>query len=323
MIRTSERLLKLLALLQSSRGLTAAELSARLEISERSVRNDVERLRTLGYPVQAERGRIGGYRLGAGANLPPLQLDDEEAIAIAIGLASTSTAGIEGIEEASIRALSKLQTVLPTRLRRRLEALQGYALRVPDDEEGPHVDSETVARLANACRDREVLRVRYLSYDGAESRRYLEPHRLVNWGNRWYLLAWDESREDWRTFRVDRFAQIDPVARRFDERPLPERDITQYIAGGVARAGWRYRASFVIEGPAEVVAARIGPVYGLVEQLGPDRCRLETGGDDLAMTAAYIGMLGYDFTFEGPPELADEFRKLTGIYERALARSGT
>lgn len=320
MIKTSERLLKLLTLLQSGRSFSAAELAERFELSERSIRNDIERLRELGYPVIAARGRIGGYRLGAGANLPPLQLEDDEAIAIAVGLQSATGSGIAGIDDAALRALTKLQSVLPARLRRRLEAMQGFALRVPGEGAKTSVESERLAILANACRDREVIRVRYQRHDGEVSRRYLEPYRLVSWGQRWYLLAWDESRDDWRTFRVDRFEGVEGVGRRYPERPLPEADITAYISRNVARAGWSQRAVIEIDAPADAVAAVIGPTYGIVESLGASRCRLEAGTDDLRATVVYIGLLGYDFEIIQPPELIDELRAAHALYGRALGR---
>src|SRR5690606_30994201 len=164
-----------------------------------------------------------------------------------------SSRGIAGVEEASLRALTKLEQVLPARLRRRVDALRSFALRVSIDGESPGANAETVQLLANACRDHEKQRISYQRHDGTPSRRIIEPHRLVNWGHRWYLVAWDEDRADWRTFRVDRIAKTEPTGVRFGERELPAADITSYIAGSVARAGWRYTARFTVRAPAEAV----------------------------------------------------------------------
>src|SRR5215213_7208651 len=199
---TSSRLLTLLSLLQGRRDWPGGELAERLEVSGRTVRRDVERLRGLGYPVESLTGPAGGYRLRAGAAMPPLLLDDDEAIAIAVGLRTAARASVTGIEETAVRALVKLEQVLPSHLRRRVRALQAATTTVPTG--GPTVDPQCLTVLAAACRDHERVRFAYSGRDGAESRREVEPHSLVNVGRRWYLVAWDRRREDWRTFRVDR-----------------------------------------------------------------------------------------------------------------------
>src|SRR5438067_4262924 len=204
MLETSARLLRLLSPLQTPREWTGTELAERLDVTTRTVRNDVERLRELGYPVHGTRGSAGGYRLGAGAAVPPLLLDDEEAVAVAVSLSTATGGGITGIEETSLRALAKLEQVLPSRLRRRVEALRTYAVPVPPDSPGPRVDAEILTLVTAACRDHERLRFDYASHDGSQSRRLVEPYRLVHWGRRWYLVGWDVDRTDWRTFRVDR-----------------------------------------------------------------------------------------------------------------------
>src|SRR5919109_4682178 len=201
---TSSRLLKLLSLLQARRDWQGAELADRLEVSPRTIRRDVERLRTLGYPVESLTGPAGGYRLRAGTAMPPLLLDEDEAIAIAVGLRTAARASVTGIEETSIRALVKLEQVLPAHLRRRVAALGSATIAPP--VAGPTVDPRQLIAIAAACRDRECLRFAYRSRDGSDSRREVEPHSLVNLGWRWYLLAWDRGREDWRSFRVDRLA---------------------------------------------------------------------------------------------------------------------
>ena len=206
MLETSARLLRLLSLLQARRDWTSAELAARLGVTTRTIRNDVDRLRGLGYPVDARPGVAGGYRLGTGGALPPLLLDDEEAVAVAVGLRTAASGSVAGIEETSVRALAKLQQVLPSRLRRRVSAFQSHALPVPS--RGPQVDPDVLTVIASACRDHERLRFDYRAHSGAPSRRSVEPYRLVNDRRRWYLVAWDTDRDAWRTFRVDR---IEPL----------------------------------------------------------------------------------------------------------------
>src|SRR2546421_7757916 len=258
MLETSARLLTLLSLLQARRDWTGPELAERLEVGVRTVRRDVDRLRRLGYPVQATPGVAGGYRLGAGASLPPLLLDEEEAVAVAVGLRTAASVGVAGIEETSVRALAKLEQVLPTRLRRRVNAV-GSAT-VPYPRYGPVVDAEVLAVIATGCRDQERLRFRYRSHDGKASRRMVEPHRLVHTGRRWYLVAWDADREDWRTFRVDR---IDPplsTDRRFTPRHPPPKDIAAYVPLPVSSAWDPLPAGVITYAPPAGVAGR-GPPY--------------------------------------------------------------
>ncbi len=319
MADTSSRLLKLLSILQTHREWTGAELANRLGVSGRTVRKDIDRLRGLGYPVDATRGAIGGYRLGAGATMPPLLLDDEEAVATAVGLSAASAQGIAGIEDASLRALTKLEQILPTRLRRRVEALRSFAAQVPPDDTGPDINAEILPQLANACRDHEKQRISYANHAGTPSRRIVEPHRVVNWGRRWYLVAWDDDRQGWRTFRVDRIAGTDPTGIRFRERALPDPDITAYIARNVSRAGWRYRARFTVQASAVDVLEKINPAVGVVEPIDESTCVLESGADDLWTMAVYIGALGYDFTVEEPPELIEHLRMLSDRYRRAVS----
>src|SRR6266487_1232226 len=199
MLETSARLLRLLSLLQARRDWTSTELATRLGVTTRTIRNDVDRLRRLGYPVDARPGVAGGYRLGTGGALPPLLLDDDEAVAVAIGLRTAATGSIAGIEETSVRALAKLQQLLPARLRHQVSAFQSYALPMP--AHGPQVDPDVLTMIASACRDHERLRFDYRAHSGAASRRSVAPYRLVNERRRWYLVAWDSGRNDWRTFR--------------------------------------------------------------------------------------------------------------------------
>src|SRR5437016_8160914 len=219
MLETSARLLRLLSLLQARRDWTGTELATRLGVTARTIRNDVDRLRGLGYPVDARPGVAGGYRLGAGGVLPPLLLDDDEAVAVAIGLRTAASGSIAGIEETSIRALAKLQQVLPSRLRHRVSAFQSYALAMPS--RGPRVDPDVLTVIASACRDHERLRFDYRAHSGTASRRTVEPYRLVNDRRRWYLVAWDTDRDAWRTFRVDRIELRTTAVPRLKPRALP------------------------------------------------------------------------------------------------------
>ncbi|MEU3553784.1 helix-turn-helix transcriptional regulator [Streptomyces fragilis] len=315
MLETSARLLRLLSLLQTPREWTGTELAERLSVSTRTVRNDVERLRNLGYPVHGSRGPMGGYRLGAGAALPPLLLDDEEAVAVAIGL-RTAAGTITGVEETSLRALAKLEQVLPARLRRRVNALQQYAVAVPRDDLGPRVDADTLSALAAACRDHERLRCDYRSHDGSQSRREVEPYRLVNWGRRWYLVAFDVERSDWRTFRVDRLHPRTPTGPRFTPRDLPEEAVDQ-VRRGVSSAGWRYRAQVVVHAPAEQLADRINTAIGTITLIDDTSCLLNTGADSIEALAVHLGLLGLDFTVTEPAELVELVRALAERYHRA------
>jgi predicted DNA-binding transcriptional regulator YafY len=316
MLETSARLLRLLSLLQTPRDWTGTELAERLEVSGRTVRNDIERLRTLGYPVHAARGAVGGYRLGAGAALPPLLLDDDEAVAIAVGLRAAAGGSVAGVAEASLRALTKLERVLPTRLRHRLTALHSYTVAVPAPA-GPPIDPATLTTLSAACRDTQRLRFGYTGHDGAASTRLAEPYRLVSWGRRWYLVAWDCDRADWRTFRVDRLADVAGTGHRFAPRPLPDEDVARYVSRSVGAAVWRYRVEVTVQAPAAAVAARLPVPAGTVEPVDDARCTVRTGSDSLDAVATWLGMLGADFTVVSPPELADALRRLGERYLRA------
>jgi len=324
MWETSARLLKLLSLLQARRDWSGADLAARLEVTERTVRRDVGRLRNLGYPVHASRGTDGGYRLGAGAAMPPLLLDDDEAVAVAVGLRTAARSPVTGIEETSVRALAKLEHVLPSRLRRRVSALADYTVPVPPDSPAPAVDPAVLATLASACRDHERLRFGYRSHDGTGAIRSVEPHRLVSWGRKWYLVGWDTERGDWRTFRVDRIEPRTPAGPRFTPRELPEGgDVAAYVARGVSSAGFRFEARVTVHAPAAVVSARINPAVGIVEAIDDHSCVLTTGADSVKTVAVYLGLLDADFTVSEPPELVERLRKLADRYHRACTTAAT
>ncbi|MGH3492733.1 MAG: helix-turn-helix transcriptional regulator [Sciscionella sp.] len=317
---TSARLLRLLSLLQT-RPWTGPELAERLEVTNRTVRNDIDRLRSLGYPIHGNRGSAGGYQLGAGAAMPPLLLDDEEAVAVAIGLSTAVTSSIEGVEEASLRALAKLQQVLPSRLRHRLQALQTFTLSAPRTDRGPLVSADVLTHLVAACRDRERLRFDYERHDGANSRRDVEPYRVVNLGRRWYLVAWDIERIDWRTFRVDRMQPKSPNGPRFTPRALPDQDVATYVARAVGAATWEHRSRIVVHAPAELVAEKLPASAGTLEIINDGTCRLTTGSDNPQMLAVWLTLLGHDFSVEDSPQLVDQLGVVADRYRRAIDSS--
>jgi predicted DNA-binding transcriptional regulator YafY len=314
MLETSTRLLELLSLLQARREWSGAELADRLGVGPRTIRRDMERLRRLGYPVHASPGVAGGYRLGAGASLPPLLLDEEEAVAVAVGLRTAASVGVAGIEETAVRALAKLEQVLPKRLRRRVNALG--AATVPYPGTGPAVDAETLATIATACRDGERLRFAYRSHDGATTRRLVEPHRLVHTGRRWYLVAYDTDRADWRTFRVDRIERA-TADRRFVPRPPPAEDIAAYVARAVSSSRDRYQARVVLKAPLEEVRGRVPHDVGTLEPIDERSCLLHTGSDWLGGLAVYVAEIGVDFEVLEPPEFVERVKLLAGRFARA------
>jgi predicted DNA-binding transcriptional regulator YafY len=316
MLSTSSRLLDLLALLQARRDWSGAELADRLEVSGRTIRRDVDRLRTLGYPVESLGGPAGGYRLRAGTAMPPLLLDEEEAIAIAVGLRTAARASVTGIEETSIRALLKLEQVLPQHLRRRVAALGSATVAAPVS--GPTVDPQHLTTIAAACRDGECLRFDYRARDGARTRREVEPRALVNLGRRWYLAAWDRRREDWRTFRVDRIGRPAATGARTTPRALPAADAATYVRQSIA-GGSRYEARVTVHAAAEEVAARIPYVAGGLEPIDAQRCEYRTSDDDLEWLALRIVMLGVDVDVHEPPELVAQLEVLARRLARATA----
>jgi predicted DNA-binding transcriptional regulator YafY len=317
MLETSARLLRLLSLLQANPSSSGPELAERLQVTARTVRNDVERLRRLGYPVHASPGAAGGYRLGAGAQLPPLLLDDDEAVAVAVGLRTVAGRGVSGTEDASVRALAKLEQLLPSRLRRRVRALQAYT--VPLDSWGPTVDAETLTAIAGACRDRVRLRFAYRSHDDTRTRRLVEPHRLVHTGRRWYLAAWDCNREDWRSFRVDRIEPRPSTDRRFDPREPPYGDAASYVARSISSQRDRYQATVILHAPLDAVADRVPHAMGTLEAIDDGSCLLRTGADWLGGLAVYVAEIGVEFTVVDPPEFRARVRELAGMFSRAAA----
>ncbi|MGH3416987.1 MAG: helix-turn-helix transcriptional regulator, partial [Actinocrinis sp.] len=318
MLETSARLLRLLSLLQTPREWTGTELGERLGVTTRTVRNDVGRLRELGYPVHGTRGAVGGYRLGAGAALPPLLLDDEEAVAVAVGLRTATVGSVAGIEESALRALAKLEQVMPSRLRRRINTLQSFTIPVPPapDRRGSQVSADVLTAITAACRDHERLRFDYQAHDGTASRREVEPYRLVNWGRRWYLVAWDVQRDAWRTYRVDRIDPRTPTGPRFTPRELPAADLAAYVAHGVSRASWAYQARITVHAPADVIAQRLPANLGPVEVVDENTCSVLLGSNEVEMLAVWLGALGRDFEFDlaEAPELAEHLLMLADRY---------
>ncbi|MFG3422308.1 helix-turn-helix transcriptional regulator [Micromonospora sp. NPDC048063] len=316
MLETSVRLLRLLSLLQQRRGWSGADLAARLAVTTRTVRNDVDRLRQLGYQVDSTTGPAGGYRLGAGTALPPLLLDDDEAVAVAVGLRAAAAGSVTGIEDVSLRALTKLERTLPARLRPRVDALRTTTVSAAGG--GPTVDADTLTTVAAAAHRHERLRFEYAGHDGSTSVRDVEPHTLVYTGRRWYLLAWDTDRRDWRTFRADRVRPLPPAGPRFVPREPPGGDAAAHVLRGVRSRVWAYQARIRFHAPAAVVAERSTPTSGEIIPIDDATCELVTGTDSLHDLATYLSKFDVPFTVLAPPELHDLLHTLATRYLAAL-----
>jgi predicted DNA-binding transcriptional regulator YafY len=312
---TSARLLSLLSLLQARRDWPGALLAERLDISPRTVRRDVDRLRGLGYAIAAVKGPDGGYRLDAGTELPPLLFDDDQAVALAVALQTAGLTGA-GIEEAAVRALNTVRHVMPARLRHRIDTLQFTAVERPSMAGQPQVDSAVLMTLSAAVHACEVLR---FDYAGAEAPRRVEPHHLVTWGGRWYLVAWDLDRTDWRIFRADRISPRIPGGPRFTVRALPDGDVASFVAnrfqGSDAAGGWPCRGEVILDLPTAEVAPHVHDA--VVEELGPDRCRLTMGSWSWVALAAAVGRFDADIEVVGPAELAAACGQLARRYADA------
>ncbi|MEU5696242.1 YafY family protein [Actinosynnema sp. NPDC020468] len=307
MLETSARLLRMLSLLQVRKDWTGAELARRLGVDVRTVRRDVDKLRTLGYPVNAAPGVSGGYQLGAGAELPPLLLDDDEAVAVAVGLRTAANGTVTGIEETSLRALAKLEQVLPTRLRRRVNALQQHTIAL--NPSVVPVDAELLTAIAGACRDNQRLRFDYSAKQGTTTKRHVEPLGLAHTGRRWYLVAWDVEREDWRTFRVDRITTTPTPGARFPHRPPPAEDLATYVSRQLSVAPYTHQARLIMHAPLEEVAARTSRMSVHLERIDDHQTLLTVGSPSLKDVGLWIAMLDIDFTVLDPPELKDHLRK--------------
>ncbi|MFF9349803.1 helix-turn-helix transcriptional regulator [Streptomyces sp. NPDC014734] len=318
MVETSARLLRLLSLLQTHREWAGADLADRLGVTPRTVRRDVDKLRGLGYPVNASPGTGGGYRLGAGARMPPLLLDDEEAVAVAVGLRTAAGNGVEGIGESSVGALAKLEQVLPDRLRRRVNALSTFTvplLRAPGTSAA---DPGVLTELAGACRDSERLRFAYRDHSGSVSRRTVEPHRLVCTERRWYLVAWDLDRGDWRTFRADRITPRPPHGPGFVPRDPPAEDLAAYVSRGISTTAYTTRAVVRLRTDIERAAEHLSPFAGVLEAEGAGSCLLRTGAVSLDVMVVHVLMLGFDFEVVEPPELNDAIVRARDRLSRAV-----
>lgn len=308
---SAERLLKLLGLLEGRIDWTAQELAQRLGVTTRTIRRDIARLRSLGYPVEALAGPGGGYRLGAGGKLPPLLLDDDEALAVALGLRVATSTAVGGMGDASLSALAKLEHVLPPKLRTRLEdvseATVSTAVR-PTTE----VDPRSLVAAAVAIRGRQRMRFHYTDGEGRESERHTEPTRVVHTGRRWYLVAFDLDRDDWRTFRLDRVSEPRATGMRSARREAP--DPVELVHRGIAVDAWAHRSRVRLEAPAEIAARYIPATVGAVEPIGDQACQLVIGADDLGWLARYLLGLPFEFTVEEPEAL----RRLMGDIGRRL-----
>jgi predicted DNA-binding transcriptional regulator YafY len=316
MIQTSARLLALLSALQRQRFWSGEALCEALEVTPRTVRRDVAKLRSLGYPVFAEAGVGGGYQLGAGKELPPLPLEDDEAVAVAVGLQLAAAGAVSGVEEASLRALSKLDAVLPKRLRKRVAALDEATVRLS----GPNpsrADARVLSQLSAACRDLERVRFEYAGRDGARTKRDVEPLKLGYTGRRWYLLAFDVRKGEWRTFRADRIVPPLSSGPRFTPRKPPSEDVTAYLTDALSSSPYRYRARLTLHVSAEVARTRIPPSAGRIVPVDSKRCTLHSGSDSLGEMAFYLGLIGFDFEVHEPPELREHLREMAGRLVRA------
>jgi predicted DNA-binding transcriptional regulator YafY len=323
MANTSSRTLRLLSLLQTRRHWPGAELAGRLGVSVRTLRRDVDRLRELGYPVEAERGADGGYQLAAGATLPPLVLDDEEAVALGVGLqAAVQGDSVAGIAEASVRALTKVVQVMPGRLRRQVDALAAMTVPASWGRSDAAVDPAVLVSVAQAARDGERLEFTYTARDGGRSVRHVEPHRLVLLGRRWYLVAWDLTRFDWRSFRIDRLAELRSTGAHFSPRPFPAGDAATFVRAGIEHLPALHAVEALVDAPAAVVAARLGR-WATVEAIDAGRCRLRMSSDSLDWPAMALGATGADFEVVSPPELSDYLRDLAERFGRATSTGRT
>ncbi|KAD3436376.1 WYL domain-containing protein [Arthrobacter yangruifuii] len=316
MLETSARLLQLLSLLQLRREWTGAALAERLSITERTVRRDIGKLRTLGYPISASPGIAGGYQLGAGAQLPPLLLDDDEALAVALGLTAVAAGPVTGIGEASVRALAKLEQVLPGRLRPQFSALSQSVSTLSGPPGG--VDPKILTSFSSAITEHRILSFRYTAADGASQRRMVEPYRLVSTGRRWYAVAWDLDRSDWRTFRVDRCTSTPAPRARFTPRPLPAPDLAAYVQESITRNPYRYTVVVRLAAPLAAVAGQVPATMATVEADGPGHTIVRGGWDSLDLPLIHLTAWGVPFEILDPPEMRERARRALDLLQHAV-----
>ena len=318
MSETTSRVLQLLGLLQSRRVWSGEDLAERLGVTTRSVRRDVDRLRDLGYPVHASRGHGGGYQLGAGAALPPLLLDPDEAVAVAVCLRLAAGGSVAGVGEAALRALSKLDQVLPARLRSQVGAVHDATVTLTPDSMDSAVEPDVLMTLARACRDREHVSAGYVDAAGSRTERRLEPYQLVTTGRRWYLLAFDRDRQDWRSLRLDRMEDVRALGSTFAARRAP--DAASYVRRSISASPYRHVARVRYFASQDVVAQYFSPTSATVEPEGADACVVTAGGNDPVRMALYFAMVGCQFEVLEPPAVAEAVRTVAERLQRAGAR---
>lgn len=320
---TSARMLRLLSLLQTHRYWPGDELAERLEVSGRTLRRDIDRLRELGYAVDAARGVAGGYQLRAGGSLPPLLLEDEEAVAIAVGLQQAASGAVAGMEETSVQALTKVIALMPPRLRRQMDALRSQTDNLVWGG-GPVVDAGVLTTLAQACRDDEPLHFTYTARGAEPTDRWVEPHRLVSLGRRWYVVAYDRDRQDWRSFRVDRIAEVRTTGHRYRPRDLPAADALTFVESGIRRMPQRYDVRVRVAASPDVVERAVSR-WGAVTPLGEhgEHALLEMSVDDLQWPVMVLAQVGADFTVESPPELVSEVQRVATCFATAAGSAGS
>lgn len=313
------RLLALLSILQRGGDHTGPDLAVQLDVTERTVRRDVDRLRELGYAVDARRGSQGAYRLGPGGSaLPPLLLDEEEAIALAVCVRTAAGDSVRGVGVAAERALAKLRQSLSPRARTQAEALSAATLRLPTTS-GNEVDDAVLLDVSAACRTPERLEIGYRAASGIETRRRIDPYRVVNVGRRWYLMAFDVDRHDWRTFRLDRILAVRRTGQGVHLVDPP--DPVSYVSASISTAPYRFQARVVVHAPAEVVARSVPPSVGVIEEIDQGRCRLVFGADDLDYLTVELGALGHDFDVEAPDSLRAHLADVAARLGRAALSS--
>ena len=311
MLTSSSRLLRVLSLLQTRSHWAGQELAERLEVNPRTLRRDIDRLRQLGYPIHASSGVAGGYAFRAGQALPPLLLDDEEALAVAIALQIAAAGTVSGVEESSLRALVKLGQVMPARLRRRIEALRAAIL--PIQRMGPTVDANVLATLSAACRDQLQLGFAYRDGKNQSTQRNVEPHGLVHNGTRWYLVAWDPARDDWRTFRIDRVEGEPKTGAHFAPRAAPSGDLRAYVE-------YPEQARVMLHQSREVMLQRIPPSAAVLEAVDEHRCIMVCGANQLDSLVYWLMALDVDFDVIEPPLLKERLRVASERLARSLSR---
>ena len=307
-------MLRLLSLLQTHRYWPGPELSDRLEVSARTLRRDVDRLRELGYTVDAVRGAAGGYQLRAGGSLPPLLLEDEEAVAIAVGLRTAAAGAVAGMDDWAVQALSKVLSLMPPRLRRQMDAVASQTESPGPWEGAPVFDAAVLTTLAQACRDSELLRFDYTAREAEVTHRRVEPLRLVSLGRRWYLVAWDRDRMDWRSFRLDRISEPEPTGQRFRARELPAEDALAFVRQGIRRMPQRYAVRVRVAVAAEALAEQVGR-WGTVTPDG-EGCVLEMNVDDLDWPVMVLAGSGAELVVESPPELVEKVAEVGARFSR-------